>query len=481
MKYERYFVVVWGSVTLAALGVVGFGTASIVLGVANHVELAIGLGSTAALCIVYTLLMRLHGSQVLVRAGRWPTLCQTSRFPKTPKQAVAACEALQREHGYPPAVVGGAWAFYLYRKMVKPNCIFTHRMRGLLDKTNDEWAAGSTIREVLDYYSQQKSDYNPDGLTLSTHPTMEYITIGAWFATASHGNGGDGALGSSKTMRVAYVYDMTSNTGEYVDYLRLRLIFDDVAKRTQWIVLKVQFQNLIDNVRVQKKGIIVKDPASAADWLEDNSRLRLCFMGAAREYALGLRWQDCCYDQKEADLHLDPHFCSRVCTFLQVDVFSAIVGWHEPMSLYQGSSTYLNANRWMPSLLPIMSTVVALTGYLNTEIYFQLPKALDGSTLWRMIQALITIHKQHGGRSEIRYGKKRSKTPVFLDISMQKGFRDIFQMLKREFGVTKAALHIGKHQCDISPLEPVPVGVIYNLYKPHEASVSAALFKGLVI
>jgi hypothetical protein len=452
-----------------------------VLGVEDHVGLAIGLGSAAALCLVYTLFMRLHGNQVLVRAGRWPTLCQSVRFPKTPTQAAKACSALYARHGTPPLVVGGAWGFYLYRKLVVPNCIFTHRMRGLLDTENDVWAAGTTIREVLDYYSKQKTKYHPHGLTFSTHPTMEFITIGAWFATGSHGNGGDRARGSSKTMQTATLFDMYSNKPRVVNYTELRKIFDNPKTRKQWIVLKVQFQNFMDNYRVQKKGIIIDSPETADEWLEDGAHLRLCFMGAARKFALGLRWQECCYDEAEAASHRDPHFCSRICLFLQADVFSAIIGYHEKMIKYRGSSTYLNANRWMPDLLPIMATLVTVTGYLNAEIYFRLPNTLDGETLYAMIQELIAIHKEHGGRSEIRYGKKLPKTTVFLDMSMNKTFTPIFKMLKKTFGVTEAALHIGKYQCDISPLKPVQVGVIYGLYKPEETTdVSTRLFADIL-
>jgi hypothetical protein len=482
MGYSLYFATVWGSVTVSALGVVGFGVASIVLGVEHskrdNMELAIGLGSAAAFCLVYTLLMRTHGNQVLVRAGRWPALCQATRFPKTSDEAVAACKKLrERNDKKPPVVVGGAWGYYLYRKLADPNCIFTHRMRGLVDESNQmEWYAGTTIREVLNFYSKRK-------LTVSTHPTMEYITIGAWFATASHGNGGDLAEGSSHTMASAFIYNMRTGQALDVDYKGLRIRCDSEDTRAEWIVLKVTLQKLIPNETLQKKAIVIKDAKSADQWLKDDARLRLCFMGAARDYGFGIRWEACCYDQDSAAAHHDPHCCSRFCAFLQADVCSVVCGWREGLMAWRGQSSYLNANRWMPALPPVFATLVTLTGYLNAEIYFRLESALTGLKLWSMIKDLIQVHKEYGGRSEIRYGRKTANTTVFLDMSMKVSFHPILSMLHKKHGVTEAALHIGKYQCTLAPLKEVPVGVVYGLYAEDElkrANVGAFLFGNMV-
>ena len=482
MGYVSYFATVWGFVTVAALGVVGFGIASIVFGVEHHkrdnLELAIGLGSAAAFCLMYTLVMRMHGNQVLVRAGRWPALCQAVRFPKTSDEAIAACEELRRGNDKLPMVVGGAWGYYLYRKLADPNCIFTHRMRGLVDKSNQmEWYAGSTLREVLDFYSKR-------GCTVSTHPTMEYITVGAWFATASHGNGGDLAKGSSHTMASAFIYNMRTGRELDVDYKQLRMRFDSEDTRAEWIVLKVTFQKLIRNATLQKKAIVIKDAQSAAEWLEDDARLRLCFMGAARDYGFGIRWEECCYDQDAAAAHYDPHCCSRFCTFLQADVCSVVCGCRENLMAWRGQSSYLNANRWMPALPPVFATLVTLTGYLNAEIYFRLDQPLTGGKLWSIIKDLIQVHKEYGGRSEIRYGRRSANTTVFLDMSMKVSFHPILSMLHKKHGVTEAALHPGKYQCTLAPIKEVNVGIVYGLYTEKELkqeNVGAFLFKDMVV
>jgi len=94
---------------------------------------------------------------------------------------------------------------------------------------------------------------------------------------------------------------------------------------------------------LQKRGVVVKDAQSAADWLAPGASLRLLFLGAARNYAIGLRWEKP-YDN---EAHSDPHGCSRFCQFVQVDVFSVFCGWHEKMEKYTGKTSLYEANRRM--------------------------------------------------------------------------------------------------------------------------------------
>lgn len=457
MSYSCYFLTVSGSVTAALVGALALGVAAGILAAYDRVTVALALGSAALGCMLYTLLMRNHGTRVLVRAGRWPSLQQRMRFPETYAQLEAAALHYHSTSGQPPTIVGGAWGFFLYRKLVSSDCIFTHRCTGLTKMADDEWHAGTTIRAMLDYYKTL-------GLTVSTHPTMEYITLGAWFATASHGNGGDLARGSSKSMKSARVLHIPSGiVHREVGYVDVRRMFDGPSS-TQYVITAVVMwrDNFVRNHEVQKKGIEIRSPRDASEWLEDGAHLRLCFMGAARDYAIGLRWSDV-YDKSET--HKDPHCCSRVCQFLQVDILSTVIGWHENMDMFTGRSSYLDANRWMPGILPIMSTLVVLTGYLNAEVYFLLANPLNGNSLHRMITELIAIHKQYGGRSEVRYGAKRKQTPVFLDMSMKGSFEPIMKMLRTSFNVNEVALHPGKNQCNVAPCTRIPVGVVYGLYK----------------
>ena len=63
-------------------------------------------------------------------------------------------------------------------------------MTGLMEKQpgdkGDRWKSGTTIAALIEHYEKQ-----PVSLTLNHHPTMDYISLGAWFSQGNHGNGGN--------------------------------------------------------------------------------------------------------------------------------------------------------------------------------------------------------------------------------------------------------------------------------------------------
>ena len=78
---------------------------------------------------------------------------------------------------------------------------------------------------------------------------------------------------------------------------------------------------------------------------------------------------------------------------------------------------------------------------MNFEVLFKLDAPLDGNTLYKLTQAGIAVHKKHGGRSEIRYGRPSANSIVYYDVSIRNNFNAVFQMLKDAMGVTRCALH----------------------------------------
>lgn len=459
--YRCFYAATAGAVALAALGVLALGVAAAVLGADGRAEWAGAMGAAAAACLAFTGLMRLHANQVLVRAARWPALCQAERMPRTVAELTSVVRKLNERHGEPPEIVGGAWGFFLYRRVVRRNCVFTHRFRGIMKRSRrggadgpymaSRWAAGTTIREMLDHYRKQVSAEHPNGLTVSTHPTMEYITLGAWFVTASHGNGGDLASGSAKVMKGAEVLHMRSGIRNPVNYAQLRAIFDDDNESREHVVVSVDvdLDALVDNGWVQKRAIELSDPKQCGKWLAPGAHLRVCFQGASRSSALGLRWTDV-YNKDET--HVDPHCCSDFCAFVQVDTCSIYCGCREKLASFQGRSLYLDGNRWLPPVTYFMSLLPVLTGHLNAEIYFRLERALDGPALYDLTQRLIEVHKRHGGRSELRYGAPGPTTPVFLDMVMvgKDGFEPILKMLRKTFlSVRSVARHLGKFPVEV--------------------------------
>jgi len=279
---------------------------------------------------------------------------------------------------------------------------------------------------------------------------QDYISIGSWVAVSNHGNSATSSNNDESAIKDVKVLDMRQNTTEIVNFKETRRRFSG-ARKGEYCVVDVAF-NPVENRDVQKMGIVLDSPEAAAQWLAPGGLLRMAFLGAARSHAIGLRWSLPYSDTT----HRDPHCCQRFCQFFQVDVCSAIGGFIEPMSKFDGKSTLADANRWVPGLLPSMTISVVLRGNLNFEVLFKLDAPLNGNSLYKLTQAGIAVHKRHGGRSEIRYGRPSANSVVYYDVSMRNNFGAIFQMLKDVMGVTRCALHSGKYdKIDTSPLERV--------------------------
>jgi hypothetical protein len=348
----------------------------------------------------------------------------------------------------------------------------THlRKKAGLLATKERWASGTIIKSVSDYLESlhyQRDDTSGvygngpvKGYAFSTHPTHAYISIGAWFAMGNHGNGGENAKGSSKTMDRARVLNMRLGSILEWDYKTLRRKFDS-KDGSDFCIIDVSFQNLLPNFMVQKSAMVVNDVDSANEWLVSKNKspsyLRVLFQGAARDYSLGLRWQD----MYEPTDHVDPHCCSVLGTWVQVDAFSVWLGWREPLSHFNGKAFYRDANRWVPLLLPIMETYVVWRGYINFEISFKPGFTLTGIYLDHLTKLLRQLHTQIGGRSEIRYGTPKADQVIFLDCVFTNSFQRVFDMLHQELQVIEVALHPGKYHPNTKPCTRVELSEMYG-------------------
>jgi hypothetical protein len=305
-------------------------------------------------------------------------------------------------------------------------------MRGRVEGRPQRWLAGTTIAAANKALRKQ-------GRTLPSHPTMDYISCGAWVAMSNHGNAGDANVGDEEAIVDVRLLDMRTNTVETVSFRETRKRFSG-ARKKDYCVIDVAL-NSAENKDVQKRGLLMDTPEAAAAWLAPGAQLRMAFLGAARPHAVGLRWEKPYSDTT----HRDPHFGERFSTFLQVDVCSAVCGCIEPMSKFDGKTTLYDANRWVPPILPFMTIAVVLGGVRNFEVLFKLPEPLNGNTLFKLTQAGIAVHKRYGGRSEIRYGRPSASSVVYYDVSLRRGFEAVFNMLHDEFGVRRCALHDGKY------------------------------------
>ena len=351
---------------------------------------------------------------------------------------------LAKFRGTRPTVVGRGWGFYLQRMSAQDPVLSMRRFVGKGEgKYEGWWAAGTTIETVLRHMS----------LTFPSHPSFSDISIGSWFAMACHGSGGDAGKPSSSVFQCAEVVCFDPPNIETVDsYRRLRDIFDKQGHNCA--ITWVRFHNLVENRTVQKRAFNVTSVDDARRWLSSGAILRVLFVGAARD-GIGIRWEN---PYEETD-HIDPHCCSKHCTFYQADLCSVCCGCKDPYRNWKGKTTLKEANKWVPYIFPFESVLAYIGGYKNFELAFRCdmtPVLLD-----MMVKKLRDMHKMHGGRTEIRFGS----SVVFWDVSMRQYFEAPFHILN-ELNIRRLAYHPSKVQLGISIIPVVPIGDIYFNRQP---------------
>lgn len=469
--YSGCVVVLWCSSFLALFA----GMAAVVLSALRAAEqaepvLLVVLGGVGgALLLAWAIAPYVHGVRVRIRSGSFPALGTGDEAPRDQRQLVAAVSRmLTRTNGRLPAVVGGGWGFYLQRRGPRAPRLFTHRMRGPTRGSNHEklpreWLSGTTIAELV-------STLEAQGLTLPAHPTMDYITVGSWFAFGNHGNAALSEGANDALFESAQVLRMLRSEQEIVTvkgYRQLRKLFDTEA--ATHCVVSVTFQRgaFVRNVDVQKQAVVIRDAESAAAWLNPTAGLRVCFLGRARPHAFALTWTPCAQRQTgecDESMHSkrDPHLCSRWCQFVQADICSVVGGWYQtPLrKFWSGVTTLAHANRWTPFIPPIENAVPILLGIVNFELVIRPDEPLTGETLFQLLSVLKEeVHGTLGGRTELRYTDR----VVYLDCSFSaSNFEVLAKALHNSpLQVREVALHPGKYQLtseQLPRLRLVPLG-----------------------
>lgn len=447
-RYEAFFVIMWGAAILsifAALGMAIWLLVSFFVYEDGH-----ALRSTLTLlCIVallfYTYILRKHGFRVMVRAGVFPFCCTGGVFPQSLDELKCVLLEYHRQKKH-YTIVGGGWSHFLWRRIATGTRVFLHNFHG---KRNggEVWHSGTTIAEV-------QAQYKARGESLAHFPTMDYISIGAWVACFNHGNTGDKYKNLDRhPIKRVYIFNINSNK-EFVYDLKSAqvLLATNTYISPNLVITGVEFNSVKDS-QVQKRLVMVQNEETANQWLQDGAYLRMMFIGGTRDYAMALRWDDV-YKPTQ---HKDPHFCSRMCLFLQTDVFSVVGGWHESPDNFTGISKLSDANKWTPPIYPFMTVAVILSRIVNFEVFFKINNTLCARDLAQFVQKAIRMHKEVGGRSEVRYDTQGEHTLLYWDISLSGNFDKPFRLLQTlEFNgckVTHVALHPGKYH-DV-PVEPL--------------------------
>jgi hypothetical protein len=449
--YNIWFVTIWASAVLAIPASIGFFVWLVVAAASNAEDNAVLIGvlsGAIVLLITWTVILRTHRFRVLIRSRTFPALCRGDAAPSDELELRQFVNDCVRKNGRPPSVVGGGWGFFLKRHGPPAPRLFTHNFVGQHHTNTIMWKAGTTIARIQKHFKKQ-------GQTLPHFPTMDFISIGSWIACANHGNLGDASPPIEDVVVSTVVLDMMSNTTKTLYYREARTLFDS-KDAYKYMILYVEFASVSD-VLIQKRGIIVNDEASAAEWLQPGAKLRMLFLGAARDYAIGLRWE-APYSNTN---HRDPHFGTLCCGWFQIDLCSVVCGWHESMNVYDGKMLLSDANRWTPPIFPVMNILLICSGLRNFEILVPLGKVLDAATFSRLVKELIQMHKRLGGRCEIRYSKLQADTLLYLDFSLSRGFDKPFRLLYDRFGVRRVSLHPGKWDAlSTAPCERVSVSAL---------------------
>lgn len=466
MSYESNYVCIWLPAVLAVPALIVFPAVGAWAASDENWAVAVPLFVLMCPLLFYTIWLRDHSRRVRVRAGVLPF--GTDFAPKTEEEFVRAVQSIQGLESSKNGlvlkkidIVGGGWGYFLKKRSVGTHRIFLHKFKGLTEQ--GRWRAGTTIEQVVRHYEGMKSKENKKGLTVASHPTMSYISIGSWFALGNHGNAGPNGLGNDEIMEDVRVLNL--ETGEIEDkkwkHTEMRSHFDDPSTRHKYAIVDIAFKPPVPNIWIQKQMIRVDNKESAARWIsnvkgghpEDENvnrvYLRVLFLGGTylRPFGVGIRWTNL-RDVKENIKHVDPHDCSRMSQFCQVDVCSVVCGLIENEKNFNGRTTRSNANRWVPMIFPIQNFVVLLGGVYNFEVYFRMD--VSGETLWSLCEELMKMHRKVGGRSEIRYmGLGGTGFPLCLDMSLSKRhFRQFFQLLYNKAGVRTVWLHLGKYQVE---------------------------------
>ena len=412
----RYFLIFWLIHTL---------TIPIFIILLSMKQLALSL-----IILLFLYMARTPMIRIIIRSGN---------CGKSPR----ACDSMELLSMFkePPTVVGRGWGYFLMRKSANSPVLHMFNFTGR--RTDGSWAAGTTIETVANYYKSQS-------LTFPSHPGSDNITIGSWFASGCHGSCGDAGAPSSSVFKCAEVVCFDPPSIRNIEsYEMLRDIFD--AYGHNCIITWIQFHKLWVNRTIQKSAESINSIESCKRWLSNDSILRVIFVGSARD-AFGIRWLDI-YDKNVQ--HIDPHICSRCCTFLQADICSTCCGCREKNSKWNGITTLREANKWTPTLWPFETLLTVIGGYKNFEIIFRVSK-MTPDILLEMLRKLRKMHKKMGGRTEIRFMSQ----VFFWDVSMQHSFEMPFIELMA-FGVTRVALHMSKYNPRVNILPVVPVGHIY--------------------
>ena len=414
----------------------------------------------------------------------WPTLKHRIRagvlfeglfsdaFPTTEEELVElSMKAYKggRGGGLGVTTVSHGWSFFLQKKSAPGPRIWTTRFKGVVDE--DEfiprvWKAGTALADV-------KKNFKNVGRTMLDSPSMEWLSLGSWICSVSHGH--PGALSSSPSplhwVKRARVLDCETRQITDDDEATLYSKFhSSTSKKTRYVILTVEIkaESIVEDSIVQRFATRIETPDRLNEWRRGN-HVRLMFVSRHRR-CLGIVWTSPMNGKVKVTprYHMHPHVCSRLAFWNHADINAAIpcfCNYAEGLRAYDGYAKLSDALSGVnPTFWPAQTILPHIFTVYNNELFVPLPSSTlsDANWLFNLIIRIQDFHYNYGGRTELRVSG--DDTVLYLDLSVRSvNSIGLYHKMLFEYGIQKASQHPGKFvKENILPIREVPVSAVYR-------------------
>lgn len=406
-----------------------------------------------------------------IRAGVLFSGFCADAFPTTEEELVGKSVELYEQNNGKLTTVSHAWSFYLKKERASGPRLWTTKFNGAVDSEATPpltWKSGTTLVDV-------KKSFAKYGLTLIDTPSMEWLSLGSWVASISHGHPGIRSPSSSPLAWIASARVLDCSTRQVTDDDEATLFakFHSAAMDSlRYIILTLTFKKdvLVENKIVQRFATRLDSPSRLEEW-KKGEFIRLSFISRHRR-TLGIVWNTpienkVCISKR---YHMHPHTCSRFCFWNHSDVDSALPcncgGFAERNERYDGYSRLADAFTGInPTFWPVQTILPQIMCVYNTELFLPVSVSKLGNTNWlfELIIRLEDVHHKFGGRTEMRLAPDSSI--LFLDLSIRSiEAMHAYRTTLFQYGITRAAQHPGKwvSRDGIAPLDELSVASVFR-------------------
>ena len=406
----------------------------------------------------------------LIRAGVFCEGLFSDEFPTTEEELVELSIKAYKSAGGSLTTVSHGWSFYLQKEAAQGPRVWTTRFRGPVDEGEfipRVWRAGTALAEV-------KQNFKAVARTMLDTPSMQWLSLGSWICSASHGHPGTLSQSSSPLhwVRRARVLDCeTRQISDDDEAVLFAKFHSATSKKSRYVILTVEIkpEAIVEDITVERFATRIDSPDRLEAWLR-GKHIRLMFVSRHRR-SLGVIWTspENGVVNVTKTKHMHPHCCSRFSFHCHADVDAAhpcnCWDFGERLIAYAGyaklSDAYSGIN---PDFLPFQTMLAQILTIYNAELFCPLSASQAGNVQW-LFELIIKLEDHlylNGGRVELRVSA--DNRILFLDLSTRNldSTRDFFKLLHRH-GIEAAAQHPGKFVCEtILPIREVPVAAVYR-------------------